>query len=219
MNSILNSNSIEICRATAMEYLLFRDGLMSGTGLSSVTAKIASQYAEDPTSPDIQFYFGGFLADCAKTGQVGELHSNKSRSVQIFPAVLHPKSRGYLTLKSSDPLDHPRIFANFLDEEHDVKVLVEGIKFAIRLSETTPLQAYGMQLDKTPVPACTSYQFGSQEYWECAVRQRTGAENHQAGSCKMGPARDPLAVVNHELKVHGIRNLRVVDASVMPKVT
>lgn len=147
-----------------MEYLLFRDGLMSGTGLSSVTAKIASKYAEDPKSPDLQYYFGGFLAGCAKTGQVGELESNGSRSVQIFPAVLHPKSRGYITLGSTDPLDPPKIFANYLDEEHDVKVLVEGIKFAIELSKTAPLQAYGMELDKTPIPACESFEFGSQVY-------------------------------------------------------
>jgi choline dehydrogenase len=205
--------------ATAMEYLLFRDGLMSSTGLSSVTAKIASKYAENPNEPDIQYYFGGFLADCAQTGQVGELKSNNSRAVLVFPAVLHPKSRGYLTLASNDPLDPPKIFANYLDEEHDVKTLVEGIKFAIKLSETPALQAYGMKLDTTPLPTCIKYGFGSQEYWECAVRQQTGAENHQAGSCKMGPSRDPMAVVDHELRVHGIRNLRVIDASIMPKVT
>ncbi|KAG5682269.1 hypothetical protein PVAND_011633 [Polypedilum vanderplanki] len=205
--------------ATAMEYLLFRDGLMSGTGVSSVTGKIATKYAEKPNEPDIQYYFCGFLADCAVSGQVGELGSNYSRSIQIFPAYLHPKSRGYITLKSTDPHDAPKIFANYLDEERDIKALVEGIKFAIKLSETSALKAYGMELDKTPVPACKNFTFGSQEYWECAVRQNTGAENHQAGSCKMGPARDPMSVVNHELKVHGIKNLRVIDASVMPAVT
>lgn len=225
--------------ATAMEYLLFRDGLMSGTGISSVTGKskmkiifsniylnffiylffvVSSKYAENINEPDLQYFFGGFLADCAVSGQVGELNSNYSRSIQIFPAVLHPKSRGYITLKSKDPLDPPKIFANYLDEDHDIKVLVEGIKFAIRLSETDSLKAYGMELDKSLVDGCSA-EFGSQEFWECAVRQNTGAENHQAGSCKMGPSRDPFAVVNHELKVHGIRNLRVVDASIMPKVT
>ena len=102
------------------------------------------------------------MADCAKTGQVGELTSNNSRSIQIFPAVLHPKSRGYITLGSKDPLDPPKIFANYLDEEADVKTLVEGIKFAIKLSETSPLQAYGMNLDTKVVSGCESYQFGSQ---------------------------------------------------------
>lgn len=168
--------------ATAMEYLLFRDGLMSGTGVSSVTAKskiiilkfismtlnlnflstVCSKYAENQSEPDIQFYFGGFLADCAVSGQVGELSSNYSRSIQIFPAVLHPKSRGYITLNSRDPYDAPKIFANYLDEDHDIKVLVEGIRFAIKLAETAPLRAYGMELDKSPVAGCTQHTFGTQ---------------------------------------------------------
>jgi choline dehydrogenase len=59
-------------------------------------------------------------------------------------------------------LDPPKIFANYLDEEHDIKVLVEGIQFAIKLSETQAMKAYGMELDKTPVPACTSHTFGTQ---------------------------------------------------------
>lgn len=205
--------------ATAMEYLLFRDGLMSGTGISDVTAKVASKYASSPNNPDLQFYFGGYLADCAKTGQVGELKSDRPRSIQIFPAVLQPKSRGYITLGSNDALEHPKIYANYLAEEHDIKVLVEGIKFAIALSQTSPLQAYGMRLDKSVVPACSQLPFGSDAYWECAVKQNTGPENHQAGSCKMGPLRDPYAVVDHELRVHGVRGLRVIDASVMPTVT
>uniref|UniRef100_A0A1B0CKG6 Putative glucose dehydrogenase n=1 Tax=Lutzomyia longipalpis TaxID=7200 RepID=A0A1B0CKG6_LUTLO len=123
---INDSDTAALNWATAMEYLLFRDGLMSGTGISDVTAKISSRYAEGRDNPDLQFYFGGFLANCAMTGQVGELRSNGSRSIQIFPAVLHPKSRGYITLATKDPLDHPRIVANYLTEEQDVKVLVEA---------------------------------------------------------------------------------------------
>lgn len=122
---------------------------------------VSSKYAENPSDPDLQFYFGGFLADCAVSGQVGELSSNYSRSIQIFPAVLHPKSRGYITLKSKDPTDPPKIFANYLDEDHDIKVLVEGIRFALKLAETSPLRAYGMELDKSPVAGCNQ-PFGSQ---------------------------------------------------------
>uniref|UniRef100_A0A1A9WL86 Glucose-methanol-choline oxidoreductase N-terminal domain-containing protein n=1 Tax=Glossina brevipalpis TaxID=37001 RepID=A0A1A9WL86_9MUSC len=205
--------------ATAMEYLLFRDGLMSGTGVSDVTAKMSTRYADRAGVPDVQYYFGGYLASCARTGQVGELLSNNSRSVQIFPAVLNPKSRGYITLASSDPLDPPKIVANYLTDERDVKVLIEGIKFAIKLSQTSPLKQYGMRLDRTVAEGCESFTFGTEAYWECAVRQNTGPENHQAGSCKMGPGHDPMAVVDHELRVHGIRGLRIMDTSIMPKVT
>lgn len=75
---------------------------------------------------------------------------------------MHPKSRGYITLNSKDALDAPKIFANYLDEDHDIKVLVEGIRFAIKLAETSPLKAYGMELDKSPVSGCTQFSFGTQ---------------------------------------------------------
>lgn len=51
------------------------------------------------------------------------------------------------------------------------------------------------------MPGCERIPFGSDQYWECAIRQQTGPENHQAGSCKMGPADDPMAVVNQYLQV------------------
>jgi GMC oxidoreductase len=109
----------------------------------------------------LQFYFGGFLADCAVSGQVGELNSQDRRSIQIFPAVLHPKSRGYITINSSDVREPPIIHANYLDEDHDINVLVDGIKFAIKLSKTSALRAYGMELDTTVVPGCGQFKFGS----------------------------------------------------------
>jgi len=81
------------------------------------------------------------------------------------------------------------------------------------------LQKYGMELDRTPAMGCEDLEFGCDAYWECAIRRNTGPENHQAGSCRMGPPGDPGAVVDTELKVHGVDKLRVVDASVMPLVT
>lgn len=120
-----------------MEYLLFRDGLMSGTGISEVTGLINSKYANpEDEHPDLQFFFGGFLANCAKTGMVGEKLDNNTRQIQIIPALLHPKSRGYIKLKDNDPKSYPLIYANYFTHPDDVKVLVEGIKFAVKLSET-----------------------------------------------------------------------------------
>ncbi|RZB40283.1 GMC oxred C domain containing protein [Asbolus verrucosus] len=60
--------------------------------------------------------------------------------------------------------------------------------------------------------------YNSDDFWKCAARYYTGPENHQAGSCKMGPSSDPLAVVDPQLQVYGIEGLRVMDASVMPTV-
>lgn len=73
------------------------------------------------------------------------------------------------------------------------------------------------------IPECEKYRKNSTdtlsyEYWDCQFRYNTRPENHQAGTCKMGPATDPTAVVDPTLKVHGIEGLRVADASIMPKV-
>ena len=65
-------------------------------------------------------------------------------------------------MNSNDPLEAPKIFANYLDEEQDIKALVEGIRFAIKLADTSALKAYGIELDKTPVAACTNIPFGTQ---------------------------------------------------------
>lgn len=213
--------------ATAMEYLLFRDGLMSGTGLSEVTGFVNSRLSNPADdNPDLQLFFSGYLANCARTGQVGERSDggNSSsptpqRSISLFPTVLHPKSRGFLTLKDNNPKTPPLIFGRYLTHPDDVKTLVDGIKIAIRLTQTAALQKYGFRIDTTPVQGCEDLPFGCDAYWECAVRRNTGAENHQAGSCKMGPDTDPSAVVSPDLKVHGVDRLRVVDCSIMPAVT
>lgn len=136
--NINDTNTAPLNWATAMEYLLFRDGLMSGTGVSEVTGFVHSRYSDESDDhPDIQIFFGGFLANCARTGQVGERVDNNSRSIQIIPTVLHPKSRGVLKLRNKHPLSHPLIYANYLTHPNDIKVLIDGIKVALKLANTT----------------------------------------------------------------------------------
>lgn len=225
LNFFINENSTAPLNwATAMEYLLFRDGLMSGTGISEVTGFINTKLANPAADhPDVQYFFGGYLANCAKTGQVGEMSPDAGnitqRTINIIPAVLHPKSRGYIKLRDNNPMSPPLIYAKYLTHPDDVAALVEGIKFGIRLTETKALKKYGFQLDKTLVEGCEMLPYGCDEYWECAVRRKTGPENHQGGSCRMGPLGDPGACVDPELRVHGIDRLRVIDASVMPMIT
>jgi choline dehydrogenase len=89
---------------------------------------------------------------------------------------------------------------------------------AIELSKTNALKKYQLELDTTPVNGCTNLEFGTDKYWECAIRYMTNAENHQGGTCIMGPSPNK-AVVDSTLKVHGIKGLRVVDSSIMPNVT
>lgn len=109
-------------------------------GISEVTAMINTKYA-DPREdhPDVQLIFGGYLADCAETGMVGE-KKGSNRSIYIIPTILHPKSRGYLRLRNNDPLSKPLIYPKYLTHPDDAAALVEAIKFSIRLSETQALK-------------------------------------------------------------------------------
>lgn len=89
--------------------------------------------------PDIQLIFGGYLADCAETGMVGE-KKGANRSIYIIPTLLHPKSRGYLRLRNNDLLAKPLIYPKYLTHPDDAAALIEGIKFSIKLSETQTLK-------------------------------------------------------------------------------
>ncbi|XP_015109255.1 glucose dehydrogenase [FAD, quinone] [Diachasma alloeum] len=216
--SINEPNEFDLNWAAALEYVAYQSGPMSSTGLSQVTGKMASSYSTQD-HPDLQFYFGGYQAACATTGQVAALMDNSRRSISVSPTNLHPKSRGTIRLASNDPEAKPLIQANYFEDPQDAAVLLEGIQFAISLMNSTALSKYNISLMFPGIPACQRFQFPSVEYWNCSIRQETGPENHQAGSCKMGPANDPMAVVDPQLKVRGVRGLRVADTSIMPKVT
>ncbi|CAL7951223.1 unnamed protein product [Xylocopa violacea] len=210
-------NEYELNWAAALEYVAFQRGPMTSTGLAQLTGIVPSIYAS-PDHPDIQIFFGGYQASCATTGTVGALMSDGRRSISMSPTNVQPRSRGTVRLASNDPLAKPIIHANYLSDPIDTAILVDGIRIALSLANTTALAGYNVTLSNAPLAACSRYPFRSDDYWSCAVRQDTGPENHQAGSCKMGPSTDPMAVVDPRLRVHGIRGLRVADTSIMPQV-
>nr|XP_003707314.1 PREDICTED: glucose dehydrogenase [FAD, quinone]-like [Megachile rotundata] len=216
--TINQPNEFDLNWAAALEYVSFQRGPMSSTGLAQLTGIVPSIYTT-PDHPDLQFFFGGYQASCASTGEIGALMDNGRRSISISPTNLHPRSRGTLRLASNDPLAKPVIQGNYLTDPLDIAILVEGIRIALSFGNTAAMAKYNMTLSNAPLAACSRYQFLSNDYWSCAVRQDTGPENHQAGSCKMGPANDRMAVVDARLRVHGIRGLRVADTSIMPQVT
>lgn len=78
---------------------------------------------------------------------------------------------------------------------------------------------YDFTLATKPLKSCSNYTFLTRDYWACAVRQETITLWHPVGSCKMGPAFDPMAVVDSKLRVRKMKNLRIVDSAIMPQVS
>lgn len=119
----------------------------------------------------------------------------------IWPLLLKPKSRGRILLKSRNPRDHPRIFANYFSDPDDVRVAVKGIRMAIEVSKTRSMQRFGSKFHDRTIPGCERYVPDSDAYWECALRTFTITLWHHSGTCKMGREDDPTAVVNSRLQV------------------
>ncbi|XP_049840526.1 glucose dehydrogenase [FAD, quinone]-like [Schistocerca gregaria] len=138
--------------------------------------------------------------------------------IVLRPAVLRPRSRGIVRINTTDPLRPPQVFPGYFSERRDLYVLIEALLVGARLAQARPLRALGITLDTAPLPRCRGFPFGSFAYWQCVALQYTKTMHHPAGTCKMGAASDPNAVVDAELRVRGVRGLRVVDASVMPFV-
>jgi len=134
-----------------------------------------------------------------------------------FPAItpsvcnLRPTSRGWVRIKSADPAAYPEIKLNYLSTPEDRKVAVDGMKFTRRIMASKALQKY------EPEEYRPGVSISSDEELEKAAGELGTTIFHPVGTCKMGS--DPLAVVDDRLRVLGVDRLRVIDASVMPRIT
>ncbi|MBT4488362.1 MAG: choline dehydrogenase, partial [Rhodospirillaceae bacterium] len=121
-----------------------------------------------------------------------------------------PQSKGWVRARSGDPFEKPIIQPNYLDDEGDRKVIVAAMKLARRLMHTEPMKPY---FDFEAYPG--DHVQSDDEFLE-AAREWGGSTFHVMGTCRMGPDSDPTAVVDDQLRVHGMESLRVIDASIMP---
>lgn len=147
-----------------------------------------------------------------------QLEVDQRDAFMIYPMVLRPKSRGRIKLKSKHPLVYPLIYSGYLTDQYDVDISVKGIKKTIEMMDTAAFRKIDAKLHEVPVPTCAHLTFGSDLYWECFTRHFTFTIYHYSGTCKMGAKSDPTAVVDPRLNVKGIKNLRVVDASIFPEI-
>ena len=186
---------------SVMRYMLFKDGpLTSNVAEAGGFLKIS---ADCPT-PDLQFHFGAALY--VNHG----LEPIKDHGFTLGPTLVRPLSVGSLGLRSNNPLDAPVINANYYAEPRDMTVMVEGIKLARRLAAS---RAFARYRGREWFPG---EDIKSDDALRAYVRQKSETLYHPAGTCKMG--KDPMAVVDAELRVRGVERLRVVDASIMPTV-
>ncbi|MCP3473127.1 choline dehydrogenase [Bradyrhizobium sp. CCGUVB1N3] len=151
--------------------------------------------------PDIQLHFGMAMVD----DHGRKRHAGTGFSCHV--CLLRPKSRGSVTLASSDAMQAPLIDPNFLGEEEDLEAMVAGFKTTRRLMEAPALRAL-QQKDVFTADVRTDDDIRN------ILRARVDTVYHPVGTCKMGI--DALAVVDPKLRVHGLEALRVVDASIMP---
>ncbi|KAL3271340.1 hypothetical protein HHI36_021828 [Cryptolaemus montrouzieri] len=193
---------------------------------------IKTEYSTEPgPQPDIELLFvGGALSsdygiitrrgmkisDRVYDGILRPLHGYPTWT--IFPMLLHPKSIGWLKLKSRNPKDYPLFYGNFFSdpENRDIKTFIASIRAIQKLSTTQAFQRFGSILNPNVHPGCEQHQFNSDAYWECCLRSISVTLHHQVGTAKMGAPDDPSSVVNHELKVYGVNRLRVADCSIIP---
>ncbi|MXW86130.1 MAG: choline dehydrogenase [Boseongicola sp. SB0667_bin_21] len=155
--------------------------------------------------PDIQLFVMPLSVD--KPGL--PLHRYPGFTVSYWQC--HPESRGRVTLMSADPLDDPRIETNYLSTDQDCQTMVEGLKVTRDIYNAPPFRPHWNR-EVIPGPGTET----DDQILE-AIRQRGSTLFHAVGTCRMGS--DDASVVDPELRVRGVTGLRVVDASVMPRIT
>ena len=215
---------------TAAQYALVGGTALSTFGGIEAVAWVNSKYA-DPNDdwPDIEFHlvsssevseWGLFVRkDHGVSQAVWDEYFrpiNGRSSFSIMPMYARPNSKGWIRLRSANPYDKPIINPNYFDDPYDVQVAIEGAKIAWQLGYTKALREFGAEFYDKPFPGCEGYRFWSDEYLGCWVKSYARTMVHDVGTCKMGPDSDPEAVVDPQLKVRGIRGLRVADNSIMP---
>jgi len=187
--------------AIGLEYVFRRSGPMAvGINQGGIFARAMS----DAARPDVQFHFATLSSDMAGS----PVHDFSGFTMSV--CQLRPTSRGTVRIKSANPLEAPAMQPNYLSTSEDRATQVAGIRLARRLAATKALAPY-VEGEYRPGAATQS----DDEVLEF-VKNTGGTIFHPSGTTKMGPVSDAMAVVDPELRVHGIDALRVVDCGVMP---
>ncbi len=180
-----------------------------GTGALTfgvTSAMVFCRSREGLASPDLQLLF---TPASYVQGVFRQLEHEPGMTVAVCP--VRPDSRGTIMAQSPDPFEYPAIRPNYLSAPSDLRVLIAGINHTRRILAQPAVARYSLR-ETVPGPGVMT----DEQYSEFARHAGTNVF-HPVGTCKMGT--DPMAVVDPRLRVRGIAQLRVIDASIMPAVT
>ncbi len=191
----------------AANYALRRKGLFT---LSAAHVAAFAKSRPGLATPDLQFHILPATMDIEELTASQKMVLETQPGLTLAPCQLRPESRGRIQIRSPDPTLHPAITANYLSDPLDREVVVAGLKWARRIAAQSALSPL-IDHEMNPGPALTS------DAELLAFAQMGGTTiYHPVGTCRMGS--DTGAVVDTELRVNGVSGLRVVDASIMPRL-
>ncbi|XP_045465785.1 glucose dehydrogenase [FAD, quinone]-like [Harmonia axyridis] len=214
------------------KYYAHREGVLSTTGLLNIQGFINTR--NDTKYPDIQLIYSplrkndlevielimrSFNMDPVVTNNVLEF-CKKNHVLVTVVVLLKPKSRGKILLRSDDPEQPPLIHTGYLSDENneDLDTLLKGIRMAEAQIETKALKEVKAEILDIGLPNCKGHEFKSDDYWRCYIQNIGTTIYHPTSTCSMGHKDQDEAVVDPRLRVRGVKNLRVVDASIMPSI-
>jgi choline dehydrogenase len=187
-----------------IDYLLFKRGPLTSPAVHAMAYAKSAPALEEP---DICFSFLPLALDF--TVAPPKLHP--APGVTIAGQVCRPRSRGTILLKDASPRTRPVIRHDMFADPRDMETLMAAAKLAERMFAASPLAAHVTGANQPPQP------MADDEAWRDYIRAWSGIGYHPVGSCRMGVGED--AVVDPRLRVRGVEGLRVIDASIMPRIT
>ncbi|UOM32628.1 GMC family oxidoreductase [Acuticoccus sp. I52.16.1] len=193
-----------------IRYLATRDGPLS---LSVNQAGGFVRGGPERARPNLQLYFSPLSYTRAVPGKRRLTQPDRFPGFMIGISNTHPKSRGWLHIRSADPAAAPEIHPHYYSEPEDLEELIDSVALMRGIAEQAPLKRV-IKRELTPGPEVTD-----RGALVAYIRATTTSVFHPCGTCAMGPDAAAGAVVDPALKVHGLTGLRVADASIMPAIT
>lgn len=214
------------------DFLMNESSRLSGLGMLSYSCFINTIDNKD-NFPDIQTHHFDFdagdvmsVANIVEkfgyTPEIGKLYyeiNAKRFMTMVMPTLLRPVSKGKILLRSKNPEEKVKIISGyFVDNNEDLETYLRAIDFVSKLAKTEGMKKLDTRFHEILVPACKKYPVASRDFRICTLKHLTATTYHPTSTCKMGPSEDPASVVDPALRVIGLKNLRVADASIMPNI-